>query len=116
VTPLGTLRPMSPPVPELPSDPTRPEVPHDWHWKARRVLARFGPRTVPALIEALAAGDDPTIRQFAAEALGYLGHEGQSASDALRHTARYDEIPAVRAAAAAALKAIRAAVEEVESP
>jgi hypothetical protein len=81
----------------------------DWHWKARRVLARFGHRTVPALVEALAAGDDPTIRQFAAESLGYLGREAQDASDALHHAARHDADRAVRAAAVAALKAIRVA-------
>jgi HEAT repeat protein len=78
----------------------------DWHWRARRVLARFGPRTVPALVEALSTGDDPVIREFAAESLGQFGHEARSASAALQHAARHDESPAVRAAAASALEAL----------
>jgi HEAT repeat protein len=86
-----------------------PDAPDDWHWKARRVLARFGTRTVPALVEALSDGDDPGIRQFAAESLAELGPEAGVAWDALRHAADHDRDPAVRAAAAAALGALRGA-------
>ena len=75
------------------------------------MLARFGARTVPALVEALSSGDDPSIRRFAAESLGHLGHEARSASDALRQAARHDECRAVRAAAVSALEAL----EEGES-
>jgi HEAT repeat protein len=83
-----------------------PESPDDWHWKARRVLSRFGPRTIPALVEALCAGEDPTIRRFAAESLALLGSEARSASEALRHAAWHDLDPSVREAAAAALGAV----------
>ena len=65
----------------------------DWHWKARRVLSRFGPRTVPALVEALVGGDDPAIRLFAAESLALLGPDARGASEALRHAAGHDEDP-----------------------
>jgi hypothetical protein len=78
----------------------------DWRWKARRVLSRFGARTVPALVEALSSGEDPAIRQFAAESLARLGVVTQGASEALRHAAWHDEDPTVRAAAAAALDAV----------
>jgi len=48
--------------------------PHDdWRWKARRVLSRFGARTIPALMEGLSLGEDPSIRHFAADSLGRLG-------------------------------------------
>jgi hypothetical protein len=86
--------------------PTRPESIDDWHWKARRVVSRFGPRTVPALVEALGGGDDPAIRVFAAESLALLGADARGASEALRHTACHDEDPLVRAAAATALDAV----------
>jgi HEAT repeat protein len=78
----------------------------DWRWKARRVLSRFGARTIPALVEALCSGDDPAIRQFAAESLARLGPMTPGASEALRHAAGHDEDPTVRAAAAAALDAV----------
>jgi HEAT repeat protein len=80
----------------------------DWHWKARRVLSRFGQRTVPALVEALVGGEDPAIRLFAAESLALLGPDGRDASDALRQAASHDADPHVRAAAAAALSAVEA--------
>ncbi len=80
----------------------------DWHWKARRVLARFGPRTVPALVEALIDGDDPAIRLFAAESLTLLGAEARDASEALRRAASHDADSHVRAAAATALGAVEA--------
>ena len=83
-----------------------PESPDDWRWKARRVLSRFGPRAIPALVEALCAGEDPTIRRFAAESLALLGAEARGASEALRHAAGHDEDPSVREAAAAALDAV----------
>lgn len=85
-----------------------PESPDDWRWKARRVLSRFGPRAVPALVEALAAGEDPTIRRFAADSLARLGAEARSAADALRHAAGHDADPSVREAAAVALEAVEA--------
>ena len=84
-----------------------PESSDDWRWKARRVLSRFGPRAIPALVEALGAGEDPTIRRFAADSLALLGPEAQVASEALRHAAWHDEDPAVREAAAAALDAVQ---------
>jgi hypothetical protein len=84
----------------------RPGPRHDWPWKARRVVARFGARTVPALIEALAAGEEPAIRRFAAESLGQLGPVAHGAGDALRHVAHHDEDATVRATAAAALQAL----------
>jgi HEAT repeat protein len=96
-------------IPEAPGAGARRESPDDWHWKARRVLARFGVRTVPALVEALSAEDDPTVRQFAAESLGHLGHEARSASDALRRAALHDEDRGVRATAATALTAVESA-------
>lgn len=83
-----------------------PESQDDWRWKAWRVLSRFGPRTVPALVEALRGGEDPAIRRFAAESLARLGHEGRGASEALRQAAWQDEDPSVRKAAAQALDAI----------
>jgi HEAT repeat protein len=85
-----------------------PESLDDWHWKARRVLSRFGPRTVPALVEALVGGDDPAIRLFAAESLALLGPDAREASDALHQAAGHDEDPLVRAAAATALDAVEA--------
>lgn len=87
----------------------RPESLDDWHWKARRVLSRFGARTIPALVEALGAGDDPAIRLFAAESLALLGSDARVASEALRHVAWHDEDPLVRAAAVVALDAVEAA-------
>jgi HEAT repeat protein len=84
----------------------KPTSPDDWRWRARRVVARFGPRTVPALVEALSTGNDPTIRRFAAEALAELGSEARGALDALRHASHQDQDPMVRAAAAAALEAV----------
>jgi|RhiMetdeSRZDD1v2_1073273.scaffolds.fasta_scaffold00830_14 HEAT repeat protein len=89
---------------------TAPESADDWGWKARRVLSRFGSRAIPALVEALNGGEDPTIRRFAADSLGRLGSEARSASEALRHAAWHDEDPSVRDTAAAALEA----VEETE--
>jgi HEAT repeat protein len=83
-----------------------PETHDDWRWKARRVLSRFGVRTVPALVEALSSGEDPTIRRFAADSLGRLGAEAREASDALRYAAWHDEDPSVREAATAALNAV----------
>ena len=68
-----------------------PEGSDDWRWKARRALSRFGPRAIPALVEALSVGDDPTIRRFAADSLALLGVDARSASEALRH-ARIDRI------------------------
>jgi HEAT repeat protein len=96
-------------VKRLPDAPVKPESLDDWHWKARRVLSRFGPRTVPALVEALGGGDDAGIRRFAAESLALLGPDARVASDALRHAACHDEDPVVRAAAATALGAVEAA-------
>jgi HEAT repeat protein len=84
--------------------------PDDWRWKARRVVARFGSRTVPALTEALSTGDDPTVRRFAAESLAELGPDAHGASDALRHAAQHDQDPTVRAAAAAALESVAESV------
>jgi HEAT repeat protein len=89
---------------------TAPESPDDWQWRARRALSRFGPRVIPALIDALATSEDSALRCFAADALARLGPEARSAADALRHAADHDDDPAVRAAAAAALEA----VEETE--
>ena len=83
-----------------------PESLDDWRWKARRVLSRFGARTIPALVEAVCSGDDTAIRRFAAESLARLGPEARGASEALRHAAWHDEDPTVRAAAAAALDAV----------
>ena len=83
-----------------------PESSDDWRWKARRVLSRFGPRAIPALVEALSAGEDPTIRRFAADSLGRLGPEARDASEALRRAAWHDEDPSVREAAASALDAV----------
>jgi HEAT repeat protein len=83
-----------------------PESTDDWRWKARRVLSRFGARAIPALVEALSAGEDPTIRRFAADALGRLGPEARGASEALRHAAWHDEDLSVREAAVAALDAV----------
>jgi HEAT repeat protein len=83
-----------------------PETDEDWRWKAHRVLSRFGVRTVPALMEALSSGEDPTIRRFAADSLGRLGPEAREASEALRHAAWRDEDPSVREAATAALNAV----------
>jgi HEAT repeat protein len=80
----------------------------DWRWKARRVLSRFGPRTVPALVEALCVGEDPTIRGFAADTLARLGAEAHGAAETLRHVARHDADASVRKIAAAALEAITA--------
>src|SRR5262249_40174395 len=75
----------------------------DWRWKTRRALVRFGARAIPALVEALSAREDPTIRCFAADSLGRLGPEAREASEALRHAAWHDEDASVREAAAAAL-------------
>lgn len=83
-----------------------PDSPDDWRWKARRVLSRFGAREIPALMEALSMGEDPTIRCFAADSLGRLGPEAREALEALRHAAWHDENPSVREAAAAALDAL----------
>lgn len=88
---------------------TVPESSDDWRWKARRVLSRFGPRAIPALVEALCVGEDPTIRRFAADSLGRLGSEAGSASEVLRHAAWHDEDPSVREAALAALDAVEGA-------
>jgi HEAT repeat protein len=90
-----------------------PESPDDWRWKARRVLSRFGPRAIPALAEALSAGEDPTIRRFAADSLALLGADARGAVDALRHAAWHDEDPSVREAAAAALDAIEGTLPPV---
>jgi HEAT repeat protein len=90
----------------LRDDAMPPETAEDWRWKPRRVLSRFGPRTVPALVEALSAGEDPTIRRFAADLLGRLGDDARGAVAALRHAAWHDEDPSVRVAATAALDAI----------
>lgn len=78
----------------------------DWRWKARRVLSRFGPRAIPALVEAVSTGEDPTIRRFAADSLALLGYDARGASEALRHAAWHDEEPSVRKAAAGALDAV----------
>jgi len=83
-----------------------PESPDDWRWKARRVLSRFGPRAIPALVEALSTGEDPTIRRFAADSLGRLGSEARDAVEALRRAAWHDEDPSVREAATAALDTV----------
>ena len=56
---LGSARAMKKRNLGLQNAPVGPESLDDWHWKARRVLSRFGPRTVPALVEALLGGDDP---------------------------------------------------------
>ena len=86
--------------------PMAQEASDDWRWKTRRVLSRFGGRAIPALVEALSTGEDPTIRWFAADSLGRLGPEAREASDALRQAAWHDEDPSVREAAAAALDAV----------
>lgn len=83
-----------------------PETHDDWRWKARRVLSRFGARTVPALMEALSSGEDPAIRRFAADSLGRLGPDARDALEALRHAAWHDEDQSVREAATAALNAV----------
>jgi len=83
-----------------------PKSHDDWRWKARRVLSRFGARTIPALMEALSSGEDPAIRRFAADALGRLGADAREALEALRYVAWHDEDPSVREAAATALEAI----------
>ena len=83
-----------------------PETHDDWRWKARRVLSRFGVRTVPALVEALSSGEDPAIRRFAADSLGRLGPEAREASEALRYAAWHDEDSSVRDAATTALNAV----------
>jgi hypothetical protein len=114
VTVLGVIRPVSAHIPG-PDAPLEPTPPGDWHWKAWRVLARFGTRAVPALIEALSAGDDPAIRRFAADSLGRLGRDALSAEPALRRVAQHDASPMVRVAAIAALEAIREAVEKSRS-
>src|SRR5262245_54520640 len=75
-----------------------PAAPVDWRWRARRALTRLGPRVIPALVEALSAGEDATIRSFAAESLARLGREARSASEALRHAASSDPDPSVREA------------------
>lgn len=62
---------------------TVPESSDDWRWKARRVLSRFGPRAIPALVEALCVGEDPTIRRFAADSLGRLGSDASVREAAL---------------------------------
>ena len=82
-----------------------PESSEDWRWKARRALSRFGPRAIPALVEALGVGEDATIRR-SADSLDLLGADARSASEALRHAAWHDEDPSVRKAAAAALDAV----------
>jgi HEAT repeat protein len=91
---------------EAPPDPPGEPVEASWPWRARRVLARFGPRAVPALLEALRTAQDPAVRRFAAESLGRLGAEATVAAGALRQAARGDGDPAVRAAALAALGAL----------
>jgi HEAT repeat protein len=63
---------------------------------------------IPALEEALSAGEDATIRRFAAESLARLGQEARSALEALRHAASGDPDPSVREAAATALSALEA--------
>jgi HEAT repeat protein len=78
----------------------------DWSWKAERVLRRLGPRRVPALADALRTAADPAVRRFAVDALARLGDEVPGVTEALRHAAREDGDPAVRAAAAAALAAV----------
>ena len=83
-----------------------PESTEDWRWKARRALSRFGPRAIPALVEALSMGDDATIRRFAADSLALLGADARGASEALRHAAWHDADPSVREAAAVALDAV----------
>ncbi len=80
----------------------------EWDWKARRVVARFGPRAVPALLEALQGAPDPVIRRFAAETLGRLGAEAHLAAGVLQERAHRDDDPAVRAAARAAVTALEA--------
>jgi HEAT repeat protein len=108
VTVLGPARAVKKRDVRLQNAPVGPESLDDWHWKARRVLSRFGSRTVPALVEALAGGDEPAIRLFAAESLALLGPDAREASDALRRAAGHDEDPLVRAAAATALGAVEA--------
>jgi HEAT repeat protein len=93
----------------LQNAPVGSESLDDWHWKARRVLSRFGPRTDPALVEALLGGEDPAIRLFAAESLALLGPDAPEAAEALRQAAGHDQDPLVRAAAATALGAVEAA-------
>jgi|SRR5581483_1562854 HEAT repeat protein len=83
----------------------------EWDWKARRAVARFGPRAVPALVEALQGAPDPVIRRFAAETLGRLGAEAHPAAGALQERAHQDDDPAVRAAARAAVSALEARPE-----
>jgi len=83
-----------------------PESSDDWRWKARRVFSRFGPRAIPALVEALSTGEDPTIRRFAADSLALLGPDARGASEVLRHAAWHDVDPSVREAAMAALDAV----------
>jgi hypothetical protein len=105
---LGPAYPPRKHTVRCPEGPREPESLDDWRWKARRVLSRFGPRTVVALVEALGGEDDPVIRLFAAESLALLGPDARGASDALRRAARYDDDPLVRAAAATALDAVEA--------
>jgi HEAT repeat protein len=90
----------------LPEVATGRQSAEDWRWKARRVLARLGHQTIPALVEALRRGEDPIVRGFAADSLGRLGTEARGASEALRHAAWHDADPFVREASAAALAAV----------
>lgn len=75
----------------------------DWSWRALRALRRFGPRTVPALTEALRTAQDPDVRRFAAASLGYLGGEAREAAVDLCHAAEHDGDASVRGAARTAL-------------
>ena len=82
-----------------------PQSSDDWLWKARRVLSRFGPRAIPALVEALGTGEDPTIRRFAADSLALLGSDAREAAEALA-TLPHHKDPSVREAAVVALDAV----------
>jgi hypothetical protein len=115
VTVLGAIRPVSARIPGRADAPPGLGASDDWHWKAWRVLTRFGPRTIPALIEGLSTGDDPVIRQFAAESLGRLGDDARGSQDALHRAAHHDESPLVRAAAIAAIEAIRKALKKARA-
>jgi HEAT repeat protein len=78
----------------------------DWHWRARRALARFAPHAVGALARALETATDPAVRLLAVDALARLGPRAAGAAPALRGAVRHDGDAAVRAAARAALAVV----------
>jgi HEAT repeat protein len=78
---------------------------------AETALARFGPRAVPALLQALESGDAPT-REKAARTLSGIGDAAAPAVPALSE-ALHDDSLEVRLAAAKAMWNITAQADEV---